>query len=374
MTHFDIEKFQPKAWQILSRSFKNNRVASTYLFHGPEGCGRWALAISFAALLNCEDLQDSGGSHAAPCGKCGYCYRIFSLNFEGLYFALPLSPHKNADQAVELTNEILKTKRAEPFSIISSSKSRNIPIDTAREIRRSLSLRSSHDITRLAIFYEMEKMREASADALLKLIEEPPPRTVLILISRRPEALLPTIQSRSQKIRINRVPKEAAVEYLQSVYDLSDSRAELLSRISDYSPGRAIELIDERGEATERGVGLLLFKSLLEESPYQTVSHINEMLDLRNRGGIDSLLSLWQSLLRDCVNYSVIGDENELINTDFTSDIKRLSGRIKGSEAAASMADDIKNTLEDLRRNSHIQGALTSLTLKLKSHIGVAAN
>ena len=373
MTHFDIEKFQPKAWQILSRSFKNNRVASTYLFHGPEGCGRWALAISFAALLNCEDLQGDG-SNAVPCGKCGYCYRIFSLNFEGLYFALPLSPHKNADQAVELTNEILKTKRAEPFSIISSSKSRNIPIDTAREIRRSLSLRSSHDITRVAIFYEMEKMREASADALLKLIEEPPPRTVLILISRRPEALLPTIQSRSQKIRINRVPKEAAVEYLQSVYDLSDSRAELLSRISDYSPGRAIELIDERGEATERGVGLLLFKSLLEESPYQTVSHINEMLDLRNRGGIDSLLSLWQSLLRDCVNYSVIGDENELINTDFTSDIKRLSGRIKGSEAAASMADDIKNTLEDLRRNSHIQGALTSLTLKLKSHIGVAAN
>jgi len=109
-------------------------------------------------------------------------------------------------------------------------------------------------------------------------------------------------------------------------------------------------------------------------SPYQTVAHINEMLDLRNRGGIDSLLGLWQSLLRDCVNYSVIGDENELINTDFTSDIKRLSGRIKGSEAAASMADDIKNTLEDLRRNSHIQGALTSLTLKLKSHIGAAAN
>ena len=358
----------------MSRSFKNDRIASTYLFHGPEGCGRWALAISFAALLNCEDLRESADSHSNPCGKCGYCHRIFSLNFEGLYFALPLSPHKNSDEAAELTNEILKTKRVEPFSIISSTRSRNIPINTAREIRRSLSLRSSHDITRVAIFYEMEKMLEASADALLKLIEEPPPKTVLILISRRPDALLPTIQSRSQKIRINRVPDEAAIEYLQSAYELSESRAKLLNRISDYSLGRSIELIDEQGDSTERGVGLLLFKSLLEEAPYQTVSHINEMLDLRNRGGIDSLLDLWQSLLRDCVNYSVIGDENALINADFKNDIKRLSGRIKGSEAAAGMADDIKNTLEDLRRNSHIQGALTSLTLRLKSHISAASN
>ena len=97
------------------------------------------------------------------------------------------------------------------------------------------------------------------------------------------------------------------------------------------------------------------------------------MLDLRDSGWIDSVLRLWQSMCRDCVNYSVIGDENDLINTDFTRDIKRLSARIKVSEAAASMADDIKNTLEDLRRNSHIQGALTSLTLKLKSHIGAAA-
>jgi DNA polymerase-3 subunit delta' len=359
----------------LSRSFVNNRIASTYLFHGPEGCGRWALAISFAALLNCEEIQDSEDFPAAPCGRCGNCRKIYGLNFEGLYFALPLPPHKNLEMAAELTIDILEAKRKEPFSIISSAQSTNIPIETAREIRRSLSLRSGHGITRVAIFYEMEKMRTASADALLKLIEEPPPKTVLVLISRRPEALLPTIQSRSQKIRISRVPKEVTEEYLQKTYDLSENRGRLLSRICDYSPGRSIELIDsEEGESTERGVGFLLFKSLFDDAPHQTISHINEMLDLRNRGGVDSMLSLWQSLLRDCLNYSVIGNENNLINTDFTRDILRLSGRIQRSEAAAGMADDIKNTLEDLRRNSHIQGALTALTLKLKSHISASAN
>ncbi|MGH8016364.1 MAG: hypothetical protein ACREBV_09250, partial [Candidatus Zixiibacteriota bacterium] len=200
--------------------------------------------------------------------------------------------------------------------------------------------------------------------------------TVLIMISRRPEALLPTIQSRAQKIKLGRVPPEAGEKYLIDQYKAKESQARLLMRLSDYSLGRAIELNkdDNEEETSGRAVGFLLFKSLFDEPSYSTVSHINDLMSTRDRAAADNLLMLWEGLIRDCLNYSVLGDENCLVNLDFAKDIRRISTRISGGQAAARMTDEIKNTLEGLRRNVHIQGAVTALALKLKSHIAAAGN
>ncbi len=376
MTPFEIDQIQPKAWDILSRSFENNRTASTYLFHGPEGTGRWALAVSFASLLNCEKPLKKEKEILIPCGECINCRKIFNLNHECLFFALPLAPHKKIEEAAELTGKILEEKRGEPFKILSSASTGNIPIELAREIKRSLSMRGDAGITRVVIFYEMEKMRAQSADALLKLIEEPPKDTVLILIAGRPEALLPTIQSRSQKIKVSRIPPAIGEKYLMDKHGLKESQAKLLMRLGDNSIGRAIDLSgdDDEKESSNRAVGFLLFKSLFDEPAYSTVAHINDLVDTRDRGGADELLELWESLVRDCVNYSILGDEEKLVNMDFTRDIKRFSARIAGGQGASEMTDDIKNTLEGLRRNVHIQGTVTALALKLKSHILSAGN
>ena len=375
MTPFEIHSIQPKAWEILSRSFENNRIGSTYLFHGPEGTGRWALAISLAALLNCEKPVKRESAILNPCGECVNCRKIFNLNHECLFFALPLAPHKNLEEAAEFTAKILEEKRAEPFKILSTAATANIPIDQAREIKRRLSMRGDAGITRVVIFYEMEKMKEQSADSLLKLIEEPPKDTVLILIVRRPEALLPTLQSRSQKIKVCRIPPGSGEKYLIEKHDLKEAQAKLLIRISDNSIGRAMALSseDEDEGSSNRAVGFLLFKSLFDDPPYATIAHINDLVNARDRGGADELLKLWESLVRDCVNYSVLGEEDKLINLDFAGDIKRFSPRIAGGQAA-EMTDDLKNTLEGLRRNVHIQGTVTALVLKLKSHIAVAGN
>ncbi len=374
MTPFEIHRFQLKAWEILSHSFENKRIGSTYLFHGPEGSGRWALAVSLAALLNCD--KPAKGEQLQPCGECDNCRRIFNLNHEVLFFALPLAPHKNLEEAAEQTIKILEEKRQEPFKILSSAATGNIPIEWAREIKRSLSLKGDAGLKRIVIFYEMEKMLPRSADALLKMIEEPPQDTVLILISRRPEALPLTIQSRAQKIKLSRVPSVVGEKYLTDKYGVKDSQAKLSMRLGDFSLGRAIELRGdtEAEESSNRAVGFLLFKSLFDDPPYATVAHINDLVDSRNRSGADELLKLWESLVRDCVNYSVLGDEEKLVNLDFVGDIRRFSTRCAGGQAGSGMTDDIKNTLEGLRRNVHIQGALTALALKLKSHVRDARN
>lgn len=370
---FDIRQFQPKAWSLLARSFESDRVAGTYLFHGHDGLGHWALAVSLAALLNCEQPQKAD-SDIMPCGACRNCRAVFGLNFEGLMVAVPLPPHKTSDDVVELTNEILDIRRREPFAIITATATTNIPIATAREIKRSLSRKAPEGITRLVLFDRMERMRFDSADALLKMIEEPPTDTVIVLTAERPEALLPTIQSRAQKVRLERIRSEAIEQYLAEQYQVDASRAQLLSRIADGSLGKAIELIegDDDQDSSRRAIGFLLFKSLLTQEGPAVVAHLSELINPRDRGQAEQLLRLWQSLIRDCSRFAVLGDDNELTNIDFAADLRKLSTCFIDSRLAAEMSDQIKFSLADLALNVHILGSLTALVLKLKASIDAA--
>ncbi len=373
MIPFDISKLQSRAWSNLVTSYQSGRVAGTYLFHGREGVGRWALAISLAALLNCEKLNrnDAEKSPLLPCGDCRTCRNVFSLNFEGLYFALPIPPHRSSDEAIELTAEVLNLKRAEPLKILTPAANTNIPIAVARDIKRQLSRKASTGMIRLVLFYQMEKMMPASADALLKLIEEPPDRTVIVLTAQRPESLPPTIQSRARRVRLNRVPQQAIECYLTEKYRLSGEKAALQARLCDGSLGSAIEMAETSDEedASHRAVGFLLFKSLLCDSSPEVVSHMADFLAPRDNGQAEKLLVLWQSLTRDCTNYAISGSDEEVINVDFLSEIRKLAGSFGGGELSFRMVENIKIALADLRRNVHIHGALAALALRVKANL-----
>lgn len=361
---------------MLSRSFQAGKTAGTYLFYGPEGVGRWQLAISFAALLNCErPISQDESALPQPCGECRNCRSIHALNFEGLHFAVPIPPHGNkADDAIDLTNEVIDDKRREPFFILSSESSTNIPVSVARDIKKRLGLRSSEGMTRVVIFYQMERMKTASTDALLKLIEEPPEDTVIILICRKPDSLLPTIQSRSLKLRADMVPAATIERYLTEHYDITQKKAQLLARVAEGSVGRGIDMIEEsRDESSLRSVIFLLFKSLYLDSSPDTLGHLQDVLRLNDRSEAEELLRVWQALIRDCAYYAVSGDEEGIANIDFATDIKKLASRFSDPQTAPRMVAEIKNTLEDLRRNVHIPGSLMALTLRLKRITAVPA-
>lgn len=361
----EIIKLQPKAWSLLSGSFKAERVASTYLFTGPQGRGAWPLALCLAALVNCEHPVDEGNV-AVPCGECAPCRNIFALNYEGLQIVTPIGKHKNEREAIDLLNEILAFKREHPFDNLVAEKSTTIPIDLARMIKSSLSRKGTEGVTRVALFFQMEQMRASSADALLKLIEEPPSNTILILTAERAESLLPTIQSRSQRIRLDRIAATEMMPVLTESFGLSPDRAQMVARLADGDLGRALELSDEEdGSAEERAVGMLLFKSLLTRDTSDTVSQMFQTVDVGNRAVVERLLALWQSLLRDCAYFAGTGDEGGLVNADLSDEIKRLSVGIERVDAVTRVKDLIKNALADMQRNVHIQAALASLVIQM---------
>lgn len=371
-----------KAWTILARAHAAGRVASTYLFYGPEGVGAWALAVEFAALLNCEA---PGGSPAQPetrrpCGECRPCRSIFGLNFEGLHLIVPVPPHKStgkdtdsskAEDVIDLTNAVLEQKRAEPFSILDRTRQISIPIELARKIKQHLAIGTRTGITRVVIFYQMETMRAASADALLKMIEEPPRDTVIILTAVRPENLLPTILSRAQKIRLERLPESMVVEYLKERYAVPEQTALQLSRVSDRSLGRAIASVpsDDADATDPRAECFLMFRTLITEPVTEVAATMIELLDFRDRGAAENLIRLWQSFIRDCAYLSGTSDDTNLVNVDFQAKIHELAPRFSDPAVVERMVNTTKNTLADLGLNVHIQPALIAMALKLKADL-----
>ena len=370
LSNFNIEDFQPQAWKIISRSFQSDRLSGTYLFSGPDGCGRWALAISLAMLINCEHPdKDKKTNYIHPCGECDQCRKIIGFNFEGLYVAAPLPPHKKTDDIIDLTNQFIEFKKEEQFAIPTSTSNLTIPIDVARGIKKKLNTRPSTGMRRVVIFYQMEKMREASADALLKLIEEPPSDSVIILITEKTERLLPTIQSRSQKINLKRTSFEKVAKYLTEKYDVPSSKADLVARISQGITGQAISLLEtgEESGKLRRGVGFLLFKSLLEDNSPQIIARLTENIGARNRGDAEELLRMWQSFIRDCSGLAISNDENGLTHVDMKAELTRLATNFTSPQLGNNMTQYIKIALADLRRNVHIHGALVALVLRIKT-------
>jgi len=279
------------------------------------------------------------------------------------------------NEGIDLTNVILDEKRKEPFRICASAAQTTIPIDLARQMRGRLALKAEPGIRRVVLFYQMEKMLHASADALLKLIEEPPLDTTLILTAASPDMLLPTIQSRSQKIRLDRIPDEIILKYLTENYDQDEAKALRIARLSEGNLGVALDMVgseEDGDELSQRAIGFLLFKSMFLDSGPTVASHVVDLLAGNDRSQAEEMLRFWQSLIRDCAHYAATGEPEQIVNSDFRTDLIAFARQFENSEVVSVMTGEIKNTLADIRLNVHIPTAIVALVLRLREAIGAS--
>lgn len=361
---------QEIARKILRNSFNRNRLASTYLFYGDDGLGKWAVAVALAALLNCEKpVTDETGAAVDACGECRNCRQILNLNFPEMFFAVPIPPHRSESDATESVLEFLQQKREEPYRIITSTRQLTIPISVAREIKRRTAMKPPEGAKRVILFYQMEKMLASSADSLLKLIEEPPPETIIILTVRDPENLLPTIQSRAQKIAFRPIAAVEISKYLMTKYKISEEKAEFFSRLSEGSLGRAVALVNEE-ESSIREVSFLMFKALFQKDKPSAFAVINELINPNNRGEVEQVLQFWQSFMSDLMLLKYGRAASGLVNTDLASELEKLANQVAGGERFCALVDHIKDMHISIKRNVQLRPAMAAFVFNFKKHIG----
>lgn len=324
-THF------PARWPIighewavehLDRALRHQRTRHAYLITGPSRIGKTRLALAFAAALNCTGENP-------PCGECRAC--------------------------------TLTLKGAHPDVTIldSGQEGGTLKIDDVRDLQQVLSLRPYEARYRIAILRRFHEANPAAANALLKTLEEPSPNAVLLLTADSAEALLPTIVSRCQPLRLRPLPIEQVRAALESDRGLDPETAQALAQLSAGRIGWALMACDDPAERATRDDAIAALGGALQGTLRERFT-LAEKLAL-DKGALLPWLDYWQGYWRD-VLLVACGSHAPLINADHADDIRTLARRA-GRDAAQRALEATRQTIDHLSRNVNTRLALEALML-----------
>ena len=233
----EIYDAQSRVWNFLSKIAGSSRIGSSYLFSGPEGCGKEAFAIKFFQLLNCEKKNEK------PCNNCPSCRRALKLQHEklNLIFPLPTPKKSTKDNSIsfdsktsDIIQEEISAKAKNLFHKIKIPKSNRILIQSIRNLRKSLYLKSNQNGRKIVLIFDAHLLSAGqgeSANALLKLLEEPPNQTTLILVTDNSSLLSLTIKSRCQEVSFPKLDGSFIINWLKDK-EIKESHIPLIAGLS----------------------------------------------------------------------------------------------------------------------------------------------
>ena len=240
--------------QRLIKSVKDNRIAHAQLFFGPGGCGKLALAIAYAQYINC--ISPSGED---SCGTCPSCNKYQKLIHPDLHFIFPVATTKKitkepvSDDFIKQWRELLLYS---PYfslqqwydKIELENKQGIISKNESQEILKKLNLKTFEAEYKIIIIWLPEKMNIIAANKLLKILEEPPAKTLFLLISENTESLLQTIVSRTQLIKVPKITDNDLLSFLKQNYTLPESQLLDIVHLADGNFIKAITIFENNND------------------------------------------------------------------------------------------------------------------------------
>jgi len=243
----------------LAEMISSGKIPHALMFFENDGCGAIAVIQAFLQRLFCTEVSDNDS-----CGTCPSCNKISKLIHPDVHYIFPInSGNKVSGAFKDLTSEMfLKWWRelvvSNPYFMENQlsdalgieGKNSAIGSTEARSLIDKLSLTSVEGGYRAVVVYLPEKMNQDAANRLLKSIEEPPEKTIFLMITHAPEKVLQTISSRCQGIRLMPLSKTEIAETLEKVYDASPEEAYSAAESAGGSVGVALRLLSEVEDVT----------------------------------------------------------------------------------------------------------------------------
>jgi DNA polymerase III subunit delta' len=233
----------------LTQSVDNARIPHAQLFVGLEGSGTLPMAIAYAQYILCKNTHGENNTGVEACN-----IKFNNLSHPDLHFAFPVTTsdkaksHPVSSHYLEEWRQLLKEQ---PYGNLFDwykllgvdNKQGQIGVDEAQDIVKSLSLKAYEGGYKVMIIWMAEKMNTAAANKLLKLIEEPPSKTVFILIAEDEEQIINTIRSRCQVLHFPPLAEDVIVASLKKQYDLNDAAATKIAHQSNGNYNKACDLV-----------------------------------------------------------------------------------------------------------------------------------
>lgn len=234
------------------QAIKNNHLAHALLFHGPEGSASLQLALALATYLHCTNPGEEDA-----CGQCPSCQKMSKLIHPDMNFAFPMpgeqkdEEEEKKEKKIDFNASFRKFAIEMPYGNVSDwiyannfeKRQLNISRGAARLIIKTLSLKSFEGGYKIMLIWGVEYMNPTSANALLKIIEEPPAKTLFMLVTSRPEQLLTTILSRTQKIVVRAFTDAEVMAHLVASEKCSREMATQITNLSDGNMREAYRMV-----------------------------------------------------------------------------------------------------------------------------------
>lgn len=240
---------QAETKELLIKSVREGHVAHAQLFMGAEGSANLALALAYATYLNCENQLPE-----EACGTCAACSKMKKLVHPDVNFVMPVTKAKSKD---DLSQNFLTEWREflldNPYQSLNDwmqfigaeNKQGNISKDESRQLIRFASLKAFEAEFKIILIWLPELMHPAAANALLKLLEEPPTKTIFLLVANASDKILATILSRTQKVNVRAFSDEETIEYLQDKLQVTEPAALQVASLAEGNLQAAMKLSQE---------------------------------------------------------------------------------------------------------------------------------
>lgn len=236
----------------LIQSVKDARVSHAQLFLGPEGAGKLSMAIAYAQYINCENRLPEDA-----CGVCRSCRQFAKLTHPDLHFVYPVATTKevpekpssklfiNAWREYLLNNQYYVTLPGWYEKIGIEKKQGIINAEDCNNIIKTLNYKSYESEYKVMIIWMVEKLFHSAAPKILKILEEPPEKTLFILISENQDQIINTILSRTQLVKIPKIDDQTLYNTLKLKYGLKGSSLKKMVYLSNGNYCQALDLMEE---------------------------------------------------------------------------------------------------------------------------------
>jgi DNA polymerase-3 subunit delta' len=307
------------AADILKKHIQNGNVRHAYLFCGVDGIGRRSLALRFAQALTCPEAKESG----EPCLICPSCQRFARMQHPDL------------------------------FVVKVPENRKEISIEQVRSLQHDLSLAPYEAPYRIGLLLDFQNASAAAQNAMLKTLEEPTSRTILLVTSSRSEDLLPTIASRCEVILLRSASLEEVAESLEDKMGATRGDAEKIARLSSGCYGQALSMI-QNPEIVERNNFLIDGLLRVMAAPLRDRFTYAEELTTRKaqpRENLGTAIRVWISFWRDVLLING-GVGSSIIHVDYQAALDRLAAEIPAVEIHAQLSR-LEEALDQLDKNAN---------------------
>jgi DNA polymerase-3 subunit delta' len=368
--------------QRLKRTVSDNRVSHAQLFLGPEGSGKLALALAYAQYINCRKrtLDDS-------CGECPSCRKYSKLIHPDLHFIYPINKTKEVDEKKIFSKDFIASWREfllqnsfyvtlpDGYEKIGIEKKQGlINADEADGINRTLAYKAYEAEYKVMIIWMVEKMNATSANKLLKNLEEPPDKTLFILISENQEQIIATIQSRAQLIKFPRLHDSDIQQSLQTNYNLTYDDAKKVARLADGNYTASLMLAGKTGsgsvslEAEQERFGIFrewMRRCFTIASNLKEYDKLQETIPLLigdgSREKQKEFLAYSLEMFRICLQYHIGNKELVKLDGEELDFVKKFSAFIHPRNIKY-FDDEFNKAIFHIERNANALIVLTDLS------------